>query len=91
MACPHGSGDPKACSQCVGATARIVSRDADGMMRIDGVLLVDDDGRPRRFQPKTAGPAGPPRRMGRPSRAVMELRRREAMENGDELGGEDLD
>jgi len=39
--CPHSlNGDPKTCSQCIGATPRMVTRDElTGRLAIDGKLV----------------------------------------------------
>lgn len=37
MSCPHGSGPPEQCSQCIGVTARKVQTRYNGEMLIDGV------------------------------------------------------
>lgn len=82
MGCPHSLiGDAATCSQCRGAAPRVVTRDdATGQMMIDG-RPVD-----RMWQPPGYGRNGPPpRNRGRPSKAVVELRRREAADDPGDL------
>lgn len=84
MPCPHGSGLPASCSMCRGVVPKIVTRDSAGAMRVDGVVVK------RQFQPASSYRNGPPkRRLGRPSNAVRELRRREQMRMGDDDTGGD--
>lgn len=36
MGCPHGSGDPLRCSQCLGVRAALVTRGPSGELLVDG-------------------------------------------------------